>query len=164
VRILDPLGSNVGPGGARDYAGRSPKPALTGQARHHGERFCSVDRQSPATPVWAGVFLAFNAGFDNTGELRYTRLMTTNVPLTPDQEKLVRDQLATGRFQSPSDVFAAAFRLLEEQSQSAAATRAWLKQEIDKGIESKPAAPVTGEFWENLRNSLRTAASSGNDD
>ena len=90
--------------------------------------------------------------------------MTINVPLTPQLEKLVREQMATGRFQSPSEVVQAAFRLLEDQSLSVEATKAWLKQEIDKGVSSKPAAPVTKEFWNGLRDRLRAAPNPGNDE
>jgi putative addiction module CopG family antidote len=86
--------------------------------------------------------------------------MTINVPLPPHLEQLVREQMATGRFQSPDDVIRAALRLLEEQSLSTDAAKAWLKQEIDKGVESKPSEPATKEFWEGLRDRLRAASGS----
>jgi Bacterial antitoxin of ParD toxin-antitoxin type II system and RHH len=42
--------------------------------------------------------------------------MTMNLPLPPQLEQLVREQLATGRFQDASEVVAAALRLLGERS------------------------------------------------
>jgi putative addiction module CopG family antidote len=42
--------------------------------------------------------------------------MTTNLPLTPPLERLLRQQLATGRFQDASDVIATALRLLDERT------------------------------------------------
>jgi putative addiction module CopG family antidote len=91
--------------------------------------------------------------------------MSMDTPLPPDLEKIVREQLATGRFRSPDEVFRAAIQLLEEQQVlSDSATKAWLKQEIDKGVNSKPAAPVTDAFWERLRDRVRYAAGAGHDD
>jgi putative addiction module CopG family antidote len=42
--------------------------------------------------------------------------MTINVPLTPPLERLLREQLATGRYQTASDVVATALRLLDERT------------------------------------------------
>ena len=56
------------------------------------------------------------AGFDKIARVRYTPLMTINLPITPPLEQLLREQLATGRFQTASDVVATALRLLEERS------------------------------------------------
>ncbi len=91
--------------------------------------------------------------------------MTMDAPLPPDLEKIVREQVETGRFRSPGDVFRAAIGLLQEkQDLSDEVTKAWLKQEIDRGVNSRPAAPATDEFWEELRDRLRTAAGFGHDE
>ena len=42
--------------------------------------------------------------------------MTTHLPITPPLERLLREQLATGRFQDAEDVVATALRLLGENS------------------------------------------------
>jgi len=84
--------------------------------------------------------------------------MTNDLPLTPHLEQFVRQQLATGRFQSESDVIRAALRLLEEQSVSHEASVAWLKQELDKGLSSRPSEPVTKAFWQGLRERLEAGA------
>jgi Arc/MetJ-type ribon-helix-helix transcriptional regulator len=44
--------------------------------------------------------------------------MTHHVPITPPIEELLRQQLATGRFESASEVLSAALRQLEEQRSS----------------------------------------------
>jgi len=41
--------------------------------------------------------------------------MASNLPLTPELEQLLREQLTTGRFQTASDAVAAALRLMEER-------------------------------------------------
>ena len=85
--------------------------------------------------------------------------MTSRVPLTPHLEQFVREQLAAGRFQSEDDVVPrpACGRLLEEQALSHQASAAWLKQEIDKGLSSRPAEPATKAFWDSLRDRLRAS-------
>jgi antitoxin ParD1/3/4 len=95
--------------------------------------------------------------------VRYYGAMTIGVPLTPHLEQFIREQLATGRFQSESDVIRAALRLLEEQAYSKEATIAWLKQEIDKGLSSRPSEPVTRQFWDRLRDRLRADRAPGNE-
>lgn len=89
--------------------------------------------------------------------------MTVDSPLPPHLQKFVREQLATGRFQSESDLIHKALYLLEEQSHSREATAAWLKQEIDKGLNSKPSEPVTKRFWNQLRTRLSADQIPGDD-
>lgn len=48
--------------------------------------------------------------------------MSINLPLTPPLEQLLRQQLATGRFQDASEVISAALRLLEERPSSVKAS------------------------------------------
>jgi antitoxin ParD1/3/4 len=89
--------------------------------------------------------------------------MNINTPLTPHLEQFVREQLTAGRFQSESEVIRAALRLLEEQSLTEEASIAWLKQELDKGLSSRPSEPVTQEFWHDLRVRLNAESVSGNE-
>jgi hypothetical protein len=44
--------------------------------------------------------------------------------------------------------------MLEERYHSREALTGWLKQEIDKGMSSRPSEPVTEEFWQQIRNRL----------
>jgi Arc/MetJ-type ribon-helix-helix transcriptional regulator len=71
--------------------------------------------------------------------------MTIDSPLSPHHQQFIREQLATGRFQSEREV------------------SDWLKQELDKGLSSRPGEPLCKEFWEQLRNRVRAATASGND-
>jgi len=61
-----------------------------------------------------------------------------NVHLTPELEKLVRNKVKTGRYNSASEVVREALRLLEEHDQ----IRRMRIQEMRKKI---------GEGWESLR-------------
>jgi antitoxin ParD1/3/4 len=79
----------------------------------------------------------------------------TEESLPPHLKQIVQQQLATGRFQSESDVLRAALDLLEDESFSREAFAAWLKQEIDKGVNSRPSEPITKEYWAGLREYLR---------
>jgi hypothetical protein len=38
------------------------------------------------------------------------------------------------------------------------AAAAWLKRELDRGLCSRPSAPATKGYWEQLRNRIRTVA------
>ena len=78
--------------------------------------------------------------------------------LPPHLEQFVREQLATGRFRSEREVIHTALHLLEEKASSPEADSAWLKQELDKGLSSRPDGPVTRPFWDQLRARVRTHA------
>ena len=82
------------------------------------------------------------------------RSMSLNVSLSPHLEEFIRQQVSAGRFQSASEVVQTALRLLEEQAQIHETRLAWLQCEIDKGLASGPAPPVTAAFWDSLRRRL----------
>jgi putative addiction module CopG family antidote len=82
--------------------------------------------------------------------MRYLQHMPKE-SLTPHLAEFIQKQLATGRFQSEGDVIRAALELLEEESYSREASIAWLKQEIDRGVNSRPSEPITKEYWARLR-------------
>jgi putative addiction module CopG family antidote len=87
----------------------------------------------------------------------------TNTPLPPHLAQFIRDQIAAGNFRSESELIHTALHLLEEQSRSEAAYRDWLKQEIDRGLESRPSEPVTKQFWQQLRARIQAAPHAGDD-
>ena len=68
--------------------------------------------------------------------------MTMNVSLTPHLEDFVHQTVASGRFQSASEVVRTALRLLEERERERQAKLEWLRQEIQKGLDSGPATPL----------------------
>ena len=53
------------------------------------------------------------------------------LPLPPDLEQFVQDQLAQGKYQSAADVVSDAVRLLREREERLAA----LRSDIDRGVD-----------------------------
>lgn len=68
--------------------------------------------------------------------------MTLNVSITPHLEEFVRQTVSSGRYQSASEVVRTALRLLEEREHERQARLEWLRQEIQKGLDSGPAAAL----------------------
>jgi antitoxin ParD1/3/4 len=103
--------------------------------------------------------------FDNFPELRYGQIMTLNVSLTPNLEAFVHQTVSTGRYQSASEVVRTALRLLQDREQQKAAMLDWLALEVQKGLDSGPAEPITPAFWKALRNKVLQSqqAAGGND-
>lgn len=89
--------------------------------------------------------------------MRYYQTMTLNVSLTPHLEDFIHQTVSSGRYQSASEVVRTALRLLEEREQQKAATLEWLTQEIQKGLDSGRAEPVTPAFWQGLRDKLSSS-------
>lgn len=87
--------------------------------------------------------------------------MTLNVSLTPYLEEFVHQNVSSGRFNSASELVRTALRLLEQQEREREARLAWLRGEIQKGLDSGPAAPFSKEFWTDLRSTLRERDSNG---
>jgi antitoxin ParD1/3/4 len=66
--------------------------------------------------------------------------MTLNVSLTPHLEEFVRQSVNSGRFLSANDLVGTALRLLEEQERERSLRLEALQREIQKGLDSGPAA------------------------
>jgi antitoxin ParD1/3/4 len=81
--------------------------------------------------------------------------MTLNVSLTPHFEEFILQNISSGRYQSASELVRTALRLLEEQEQERLTRLAWLRGEIQKGLDSGPAAPFADAFWSDLQKTLR---------
>ena len=58
-----------------------------------------------------------------------------NVSLTPELERFVQSRVASGLFQTASEVVREGLRLLEEREQARAAALAELRARIRRGIE-----------------------------
>lgn len=67
--------------------------------------------------------------------------MTININLTPQLEAMVREKVASGLYNSASEVVREALRLLEQQDQLRAIKLEQLRQDIREGIESGPTTP-----------------------
>jgi putative addiction module CopG family antidote len=95
--------------------------------------------------------------------LRYYSPMTIDFPLPPHLQQFVNEQLATGHFRSESEIIHTALHLLEERYHSREEMTSWLKQEIARGMSSRPSAPVTKQFWQQIRDRLATGHSPANE-
>ena len=64
------------------------------------------------------------------------------VELTKDQEMLIEEQLATGRYGSRGEVIAEALALLKDYTQLEQLKLARLRAEIQKGLDSGESTPL----------------------
>jgi antitoxin ParD1/3/4 len=77
----------------------------------------------------------------NTLEPELADTMTLNINLTPQLEKLVRQKVESGRYNSASEVVREALRLMETQNELHALQLERLQRDIRQGLESGPARP-----------------------
>ncbi len=83
--------------------------------------------------------------------------MTMNINLTPQLEELVREKVASGLYNSASEVIREALRLMEEKDRVRAAKLAQLREAIREGLNSGPATPWdTEEIKREGRKKLAT--------
>lgn len=88
--------------------------------------------------------------FDMPGQIIYrstppssTRLsMPMNVNLTPQLEEMIRQKVASGFYNSASEVVREALRLMEQQDRQRQIHLEELRREIQRGIDSGPAVPL----------------------
>jgi len=71
--------------------------------------------------------------------------MGMNVNLTPHLEELVRSKVASGLYNSASEVVRDALRLMEEQDRIRALRLEQLRAEIQRGLDSGPGEPWDAE-------------------
>ena len=64
-----------------------------------------------------------------------------NIALSPQLEELIAEKVASGRYQSASEVMREALRLLEESERFEAIKLAALQQDIQAGLESGEPVP-----------------------
>lgn len=67
-------------------------------------------------------------------------MVAMNVSLTPELERFVREQVGSGRYLSSSELVREALRLLQDRERYRELKLAELKTEIQRGLESGPAA------------------------
>ena len=67
--------------------------------------------------------------------------MPLNINLTPQLEELVRQRVASGRYNSASEVVREALRLLERQDELRTLKLEQLRRDIRQGFESGPPVP-----------------------
>jgi antitoxin ParD1/3/4 len=67
--------------------------------------------------------------------------MPLNINLTPQLEKLVRQKVSSGRYNSASEVVREALRLMEAQDELRSLKLEQLRRDIREGLDSGPARP-----------------------
>ena len=78
--------------------------------------------------------------------------MGMNINLTETLEELVRNKVASGLYNSASEVVRDALRLMQEQDEYRAVRLNQLKSEIQQGLESGPSEPLDmGALKQQLR-------------
>jgi len=83
--------------------------------------------------------------------------MAMNISLTPQLEEMIRQKIASGSYSSASEVVREALRLMELEDQMRALKLQRLREEIQKGLESGPAAEFEpGEIKRRGRGMLAT--------
>jgi antitoxin ParD1/3/4 len=75
---------------------------------------------------------------------------TLEVELPPATLEFIREQVASGRFESPSAYFRA---LIDAEQQRAAWDR--LETLVAEGLAAGPPIPATPEFWQEKRRRLQ---------
>lgn len=65
--------------------------------------------------------------------------MPMNISLTPHLEELIREKVASGSYNSASEVVREALRLLEQEDQMRALKLGKLREDIREGLESGPS-------------------------
>jgi antitoxin ParD1/3/4 len=75
-----------------------------------------------------------------------------NVSLNPHFDDFINKLIASGQYNSASEVIREALRLLEQQKVSERETVEYFRREIQKGIDSGPSTPWNKKaFLENAR-------------
>ena len=82
--------------------------------------------------------------------------MGMNVNLTPQLEEMVRAKVASGLYNSVSEVVREALRLMSERDELRAAQQARLRADLQAGLDSGPAAPWSSD---EIKTKLRKAKS-----
>lgn len=66
-------------------------------------------------------------------------LMPMNISLTPHLEEMIRQKIASGSYNSASEVVREALRLLEQEDQLRSLKMQKLRQDIREGLDSGPS-------------------------
>jgi antitoxin ParD1/3/4 len=88
--------------------------------------------------------------------------MPMNVNLTPQLEDMVRRKVASGLYNSASEVIREALRLMEEQDRLRAAKLDQLRQDLQEGFASGAPTPWDSEEIKAEGRKLRAARVKGN--
>jgi antitoxin ParD1/3/4 len=87
--------------------------------------------------------------------------MTMNINLTPQLEELVKKKVASGLYNSASEVVREALRLMEEQDQLRAVKLDRLRQDIRDGLTSGDPTPWNADEIKKEGRKRRAARAAG---
>jgi antitoxin ParD1/3/4 len=84
--------------------------------------------------------------------------MTLNISLTPELEEFVSKRVASGRYQSASEVIRQGLRLLQEEERSREASLDRLRNQINLGLDQAERGELLDgeEVFEELERRSRT--------
>jgi antitoxin ParD1/3/4 len=80
-----------------------------------------------------------------------------NVPLTPQQEKLIKQKVKSGEYGSPDEVIDAALRLLEQRDKKLASLRQDVRAGLDQ-LERGEYVEYTDETLDQLFDEIESEA------
>lgn len=84
-------------------------------------------------------------------------MVAMNVSLTPELDGFVRAQVEGGQYGSSSEVVRDALRLFRDRLAEREAKLAWLRAEVQRGIDSGPATPLDFAAVKRLGRERRAA-------
>lgn len=87
--------------------------------------------------------------------------MGMNINLTPQLEEMVRQKVVSGLYTSASEVVREALRLMQEKDQLRVARLGQLRQAIQDGLDSGPAAEWDPNEIKRAGRAKRVAKTSG---
>ncbi|MFZ3264014.1 MAG: type II toxin-antitoxin system ParD family antitoxin [Terriglobales bacterium] len=85
--------------------------------------------------------------------------MPLNINLTPQLEKLVRQKVSSGRYNSASEVVREALRLMESQDELRSLKLEQLRRDIREGLDSGPARPISASEMKREGRKIRRGRS-----
>jgi antitoxin ParD1/3/4 len=85
--------------------------------------------------------------------------MPMNISLTPHLEQMIREKIASGSYNSASEVVREALRLLEQEDQLRTLKMEKLRQDIQEGLDSGPFTPFDPEQIKRVAREKKSAKS-----
>jgi antitoxin ParD1/3/4 len=85
--------------------------------------------------------------------------MPMNISLTPHFEAMIREKIASGSYNSASEVVREALRLLEQEDRMRALKMQQLKLDVQEGLHSGPSSVFDPQEIKRLAREKKTAKS-----
>jgi antitoxin ParD1/3/4 len=85
--------------------------------------------------------------------------MPMNISLTPHLEEMIREKIASGSYNSASEVVREALRLLEQEDQLRSLKMQKLRQDIREGLDSGPSTVFDPQEIKRLAREKKSAKS-----